>query len=75
MTSLLGLANQSLQSLCMEWHTVPAKQTGKTCKRGRIRNKSPRLGGAHVLCLGRDLDLPSGSLHLPGGVRGAARDG
>lgn len=74
MTSLLGLENQSLKCPRMEWHTVPAKWTGETCTGGSNKNKSPRLGEARVLCLGRDLDL-SGSLHLPNGVRAAERDG
>lgn len=75
MTSLLGLGNQSLQCPCMEWYTVSTEQTGETCTRGSNQNKPPRQGGAHVLCLWRDLDLLSGSLPLPRGVRSAERDG
>lgn len=51
MASLLGLGNESLQSLRMGWHTFPAKRRGETCMRGSNRNKSPGLGETHVLCL------------------------
>lgn len=54
------------------WNGTRSLQKGQV--RGGNRNKSPRLGGTHVLCLGRALDLLSGSLHLPSGVRAAERD-